>query len=138
LPDVVRADIDTSTFCSRQTPYMPKVDDIPSCPEICEPESEWITSVISKFSDLRTVCNNIYSKFREFPCLHYMQLLGYYSTFDKAQERRLPVPPMREEAAWHKFCLGSDLEISDSAASLSNDSDGMQVINHLITASVLS
>ena len=58
LPDVVRANIDTSTLSNRQTPYMPKVDDIPPCPEICEPAPDWITSVISKFSDLRTVCNS--------------------------------------------------------------------------------
>jgi hypothetical protein len=55
-PGVVRAAVDSTQFDGHQTEYMPRVLDIPACPDIFLPSSEWENEVIETFSRFRMVC----------------------------------------------------------------------------------
>ena len=54
-PAVVRAPIDSTKYEGCQTEYMPKMSDIPICPDIFLPSPEWVNDVVDKFSQFRLV-----------------------------------------------------------------------------------
>jgi survival of motor neuron protein-interacting protein 1 len=54
-PKVVVAQIDPSKLISEQTPYMPEIPDIPTCPSDLLPSKEWEKHFIDEFSYLRMV-----------------------------------------------------------------------------------
>ena len=54
-PAVVRAEVDSSQFTSKQTRYMPQVEEIPPCPEAFLPSSDWEQDVVVRFSKFRQV-----------------------------------------------------------------------------------
>ena len=54
-PGVVRAAVDSDKFKEYQTEYMPKVVDIPTCPEMFLPSAEWGNEVVDAFSRFRLV-----------------------------------------------------------------------------------
>ena len=89
LPDVFRAEIDSSLYAGRQTKYMPHIEQVVECPEHLLPSAGWERDVISSFSDLRA-------------------LLARLSDTESSRERKLVVPQLKNEKAWHKFCLGSE------------------------------
>ena len=53
LPGVVRAQLNSTEILNIQSPYMPEIDDIPSCPIEFIPSEEWIRDIIHSFSELR-------------------------------------------------------------------------------------
>lgn len=87
---VVRVEVDSSKFASKQTVYMPTIESIPICPENCLPDDEWIRSIVHSFSDLR------------------MSILRS-SALDDSKERKIAVPQLKDRESWHKFCFGEDL-----------------------------
>lgn len=108
LPDVVRVELDNlDSLSKKQTKYMPEIEQIPVCPEILLPNTEWETEVLSSFSELRT-------------------LLGIYGARG-TKSRHVPVPPMRNSAAWHLFCLGSEIRPT-SGEILDEEDDSCEVI----------
>ena len=111
LPDVFRADINSSLYAGKQTKYMPDIEQVVVCPEHLLPSTEWERDVIAAFSDLR-------------------ELLARLSLCVASRERKLIVPQLKDEEAWHKFCLGS--EYSEQGQSCSNmDIDGSTASNAL-------
>jgi hypothetical protein len=54
-PGVVRAEVDSAQYRGCQTEYMPKVVDIPTCPEMFLPSAEWGNEVVETFSRFRLV-----------------------------------------------------------------------------------
>lgn len=92
MPAVFRAEVNTSVFEGRQTRYMPQVDGIEACPAGFGPDPEWVNTVLYEFSELRGV-------------------LGRLALRDKDKERKVAVPPMKDRAAWHLFCLGVEEEV---------------------------
>lgn len=94
MPTVFRADVNTAVFEGRQTRYMPQVDGIEACPGGYGPDPEWASTVLYEFSEMRGV-------------------LGRLALRDKDKERRVAVPPMKDRAAWHLFCLGVEEEAEE-------------------------
>ena len=92
MPIVFRAVVDTAVYEGKQTKYMPQVDGIMSCPEVYQPDSDWVSNVLYEFSELRSV-------------------LGRLGLQDK--ERRVAVPAMKDRATWHLFCLGVEERIGE-------------------------
>lgn len=100
MPTVFRADIDTSAFEGRQTPYMPRVDGISPCPEAFLPHIEWTNNALFEFSELRGQLG---------------RLALQHQAKDKASKaRKFVVPAMKEKASWRLFCFGP-IDASDSA-----------------------
>lgn len=67
---------------------MPPIDAIAPCPPQMEPDSQWEADVLSKFSELRLHLENL-------------------SMNEKAKQRLIVVPPLKDEVGWYKFCLGA-------------------------------
>lgn len=111
LPDVFRANVDSSKYVGKQTKYMPDIEDIVVCHEDLLPSAEWERDVISAFSDLRS-------------------LLARLSLTEASRERKLLVPQLKDEDAWHKFCLGTEYNlegINDSVENTGMDIDDMDI-----------
>jgi hypothetical protein len=111
LPDVFRADVDSSKYVDKQTKYMPNIEDIVVCHEDLLPSAEWERDVISAFSDLRS-------------------LLARLSLTEASRERKLVVPQLKDEDAWHKFCLGTEYNlegINDSDENTGMDIDDIDI-----------
>lgn len=51
----MRANVDLNLYAGQQTPYMPKVPEIPICSDALLPEEYWIDQVLDSFSELRLV-----------------------------------------------------------------------------------
>ena len=109
MPDVFRAEIDSSLYTGKQTKYMPDIEKVDVCPEHLLPSTEWERDVIVAFSDLRA-------------------LLARLSLSEASRERKLVVPQLKDEQAWHKFCLGSEY-CTDSRSNMSGqmDIDGSKI-----------
>ena len=114
LPLVFRADVDSSLYAANQTEYMPKVDEVATCPEHYLPKPDWERDVISTFSDRRAMMNRL-------------------SLELSSRDRTVAVPQLKDERAWYKFCLGSESynrvmtkssERSSSSSSSSSSSTG--------------
>ena len=117
LPLVTRADIDSSSYAGKQTQYMPKVEMVASCPEQYLPKPDWERDVIATFSELRA-------------------MMARLAEAESSKERSIPVPQLKDEKAWHKFCLGaeSSTEATDSHAS-SSSSSSSSLSNARVTTS---
>ncbi len=94
LPLVTRAVVDMKKYVGRQTAYMPPLEDIASCSDAFAPNEKWETDALKSFSDLRGVFSSCSSQI--FP-------------------RLISLPPLRNPAAWHLFCLGEVLPLSRNA-----------------------
>ena len=103
MPDVFRAEVDSSLYAGKQTKYMPEIEKVDSCPEHLLPSTEWERDVIVAFSDLRA-------------------LLARLSLSEASRERKLVVPQLKDEQAWHKFCLGSEYD-THGRPNIYNDMD---------------
>ena len=108
LPLVTRVDIDPSSYAGKQTQYMPKVEMVASCPEQYLPKPDWERDVIATFSELRS-------------------MMARLAESESSKERSIPVPQLKDEKAWHKFCLGAessteamDKQVSSSSSSSSS------------------
>lgn len=113
MPDVFRVAVNSSLYVGRQTKYMPEIEHVAVCPEHLLPSTEWERDVISAFSDLR-------------------ELLARLSLSETSRERKLVVPQLKDEQAWHKFCLGSECPKDDEFKSVTNmDVDEGAVTNTL-------
>ena len=101
MPDVFRAAVNSSLYVGRQTKYMPDIEHVAVCPEHLLPSTEWERDVISAFSDLR-------------------ELLARLCLSESSRERKLAVPQLKDEQAWHKFCLGSECSQDEEFKSVIN------------------
>lgn len=106
LPDVFRANVDSTKYVGRQTKYMPNIQEVVVCPEDLLPSAEWERDVISAFSDLRS-------------------LLSRLSLTEASRERKLLVPQLKDENAWHKFCLGTECDLEEITDS--DEKTGMDI-----------
>ena len=105
LPLVSRADIDSSSYAGKQTQYMPKVETVATCPEQYLPKPDWERDVIATFSELRS-------------------MMARLAEAESSKERSIPVPQLKDEKAWHKFCLGAEsaMETTEGHAAASSTS----------------
>ena len=98
-PDVCRAEVNSSLYAGRQSRYMPEVEAIATCDSEMLPSPDWERDVISTFSELRA-------------------LLSRLSQSESSRQRKQLVPQLKDELAWHKFCLGSEsMEFTSSLSS---------------------
>jgi hypothetical protein len=101
LPDVFRVDVDQSLYRDRQTKYVPDIEEVSACPDFLLPSQEWEKDVIVAFSELRA-------------------LLARLSLSAESRERKQAVPQMKDEVAWYRFCLGSEI-INDHDTAVERD-----------------
>lgn len=59
MPKVRVANVDKSKWSGKQTPYMPKIPEIPKCPDNLRPSRAWVDQFLADFSDLRKVSSSI-------------------------------------------------------------------------------
>ncbi|KAJ1388259.1 hypothetical protein B484DRAFT_3071 [Ochromonadaceae sp. CCMP2298] len=70
---------------------MPQVDAILACPVEHLPSEQWQREMLYAFSELR-------------------ETLYAQSQQEAGKPRRVKVPAMKDEAAWHRFCLADELD----------------------------
>lgn len=87
LPLVTRAIVNLKDYEGKQTKYMPLIDDIPKCNEEFLPTLNWENTILSEFSELRS-------------------MLAILALDERTRERKLAVPLLKDINAWHRFCLG--------------------------------
>ena len=87
LPDVMAARVDSDSFDGQQTPYMPQLPSFaaPPSPHLL-PNHTWERALVSGFVSLR-------QQIVRLSC-------------QKPDQPRIPVPRMRDGAAWRAFCFG--------------------------------
>ena len=88
LPDVMAARVDSDSFdCYRQTSYMPQLPSLAAPPSAhVLPDRTWERALVSGFVSLRQQIVRLSSQ--------------------KPDLVRIPVPRMRDSAAWRIFCFG--------------------------------
>ncbi|EWM21082.1 hypothetical protein Naga_100619g2, partial [Nannochloropsis gaditana] len=89
LPEIVEAThINARTYDSRQTAYMPVQPALPPTPAGLTPSHEWEEMILTDFEDVR----------ENLQRLEEEEGVG--------RERKIKVPPLREEGSWRIFFFG--------------------------------
>jgi hypothetical protein len=114
LPSVSRADMDPRHCVGKQTPYMPVIEAVSQCHPDALASREWEEAVLKNFACL--IAN-----------IEEMSALATY------QERRVAVPPMKDQHSWHIFSFGpeatkeAEKEERGSGTHLDMDIEGVAV-----------
>lgn len=99
LPNVSRANIDESKL---KAPKLKMVDEsvvtLPVCNESFLPDDQWEREILDAFSELRVFIHR-------------------QSQLEATKARKVPVPPMKDEAAWRVFCFGKNFTVKDLSSS---------------------
>ncbi|GBG64922.1 hypothetical protein CBR_g48670 [Chara braunii] len=96
-PGVKTVRVDPKKLKASQTAYMPKIPDVPVCPQHLCPSKEWQSAFLADFSSLRQSLQNL----------------------ERPQPGRpgLRLPKAKDEAGWKAFCLGRCQSAANAATS---------------------
>lgn len=105
LPNVTRATVDESKL-SQPKPKL--VDDsvvtLPTCDDSYLPDEQWERDILEAFSELRVFIHR-------------------QSQLEVSKERKVPVPPMKDEDAWRVFCFGKNFRFEDNVATPADEDE---------------
>jgi gem associated protein 2 len=94
-----------SYLLSDRTALVPPPTDAHAC------ASEWVDRTLSNFSQLRLYLD------------HQVANTATSTSTSTAAERKLPVPPLKDQTGWHIFCLGEQEARGNVGAYFAHDND---------------
>jgi hypothetical protein len=112
LPLVTRVNVNLKDYEGKQTKYMPLIDDIPTCNNELLPTLNWENTMLSEFSELRS-------------------MLSVLALDERTRERKLVVPLLKDINAWHRFCLANEIDEENNIIIKNNSKRNFDKINNI-------